>query len=176
MILLHLLDANTLITANRDYYPFDQVPEFWTWLKYQGESGRVKIPQEIMDEIKAGRKENDPLLDWISQEDVEAALLLVEAVDVQMVRYVMDCGYGSNLTDVEVEAIGKDPFLIAYALANSAERYVVTAETSRPSARRQNRRIPDVCTSVGVQSCGPFAMNKTLGFRTGWKSAGTRLP
>lgn len=171
MILLDLLDANTLITANRDYYPLDQVPEFWTWLKYQGESGLVKIPQEIMNEVKAGRKENDPLIDWITQSDVETALLLEETVDVQLVRYVTDIGYGTNLTDVELETIGKDPFLIAYALAKPAERGVVTVEVSRPSARRQNRRIPDVCKDVGVQWCGPFAMNKRLGFKTWWNSA-----
>lgn len=168
MILLDLLDANTLITANRDYYPLDQVPEFWAWLKHHGESGRVKIPREIMDEVKTGRRENDSLIDWITQANVETALVLEETVDVELVRHVTDLGYGTNLTDVELEIIGKDPFLIAYALAKPAERGVVTVEVSRPGAQRQNRRIPDVCKDVGVQCCGPFAMNKRLGFKTGW--------
>lgn len=30
--MLHILDANILIDANRDYYPMDRVPEFWEWL------------------------------------------------------------------------------------------------------------------------------------------------
>ena len=30
--LLYLLDANVLITANRDYYSVKRVPEFWAWL------------------------------------------------------------------------------------------------------------------------------------------------
>jgi hypothetical protein len=57
---LYLLDANILITANNSYYPLDQVPEFWSWIQYQGESGNVKIPLEILEEIQAGRKGNDP--------------------------------------------------------------------------------------------------------------------
>lgn len=170
MILLDLLDANTLINANRDYYPIDQVPEFWGWLKHQGELGRVKIPQEIMDELKAGRKEKDALIEWLSQEDVEAALLLEEAADVELVRQVTEKGYGTDLTDVELETIGKDPFLIAYALVKPAERCVVTAEASSIKKQRQNRKIPDVCKDLGVPCCNPFAMNKRLGFKTGWQA------
>ena len=52
----YLLDANILIAANSSYYPIQQVPEFWSWLQYEGTSGRVKIPLEIMEEVPAGRK------------------------------------------------------------------------------------------------------------------------
>jgi hypothetical protein len=169
MILLDLLDASTLITAHNSYYAIDQVPEFWGWLQHQGEAGRVKIPQEIMDEIKAGRKENDLLIDWISQPEVEAALLLPETLDVDLVQHVVSNGYAPDLTDVEVETIGRDPFLIAYALAKKDERCVVTVEVSKSSQKRANRRIPDVCKDLGVQSCGPFDLNKRLKFKTGWR-------
>ena len=57
-----------------------------------------------------------------------------------------------------------------YALASAAERSVVTTEVSRPSRQRQNRKIPDVCSAVGVQCCGPFTLNRNLGFRTGWRA------
>ena len=53
--MLYLLDANVLIDANRDYYPIDRVPEFWEWLEYQGESGIVKVPLEVYEELKEGR-------------------------------------------------------------------------------------------------------------------------
>lgn len=170
MILLDLLDASTLITANRDYYPVDQVPEFWSWLQHQGEAGRIKMPQEIMNEIKAGRKEGDLLIDWISQPEIEEALLLQETVDIDLMQHVVSNGYAPDLTDIEVEAIGRDPFLIAYALAKKDERCVVTVEVSKSSQKRSNRRIPDVCKDLGVSSCGPFALNKRLGFKTGWKA------
>jgi hypothetical protein len=165
--MLYLLDANITITANGTYYPIEQVPEFWSWLQHQGESGNVKMALEIMEEVKQGRKD-DPLVKWITQPEIEKALLLQEAVDPALVQLVVEA-YAPDLTDGEVEQIGRDPFLIAYALASPAERCVVTVESSRPSAQRQNRRVPDVCNSLGVSSCGPFQLNKALGFRTGWR-------
>jgi len=169
---LYLLDANVLITANSTYYPLDQVPEFWSWVHYQAASNRIKIPREIMDEIKAGRKDADPLLDWISTAEIATALLLDEAVDVALVQHVVSSGYAADLSDDEVEKIGRDPFLIAYALVDPPGRTVVTTETSRPSTQRANRKVPDVCQALGVQSCNTFALNKALSFRTGWRTTG----
>ena len=169
--MLYLLDANILITACNTYYPLDQVPEFWSWLQRQAANGRIKIPQEVMEEIKEGRDE-DPLKVWISNDDNKAALLLDETVDAALVQQVVITGYAPDLTDDEIEKIGRDPFLIAYALVDTVQRCVVTTEVSRPSARRQNRRVPDVCADVGVLCIGPFTLNKNLGFHTGWQSTG----
>jgi hypothetical protein len=94
---------------------------------------------------------------------------LEEAVDAALVQQVVSIGYAADLTDDEVEKIGRDPFLIAYALSNPPDRCVVTTEVSRPSAQRQNRKIPDVCRAVNVQCCGPFTLNRNLGFHTGWR-------
>jgi len=170
--MLYLLDANVLITANSAYYPLDQIPEFWSWVHHQATSNRIKIPREIMDEIKAGRKDDDLLLDWICDPEIEAALLLNEAVDAALAQHSDAASYAPDLHDDEVEKIGRDPFLIAYALANSEDRTVVTTEVSRPSAQRANRKVPDVCQAVGVKNCGPFELNKALGFRTGWRTSG----
>ncbi len=170
--MLYLLDANVLITASNSYYPIDQVPEFWSWLLHQAASGHVKIPLEVMEEVRVGRRDNDPLLDWISQDDNADALLLEEAVDAALVQQVVLIGYAADLTDDEVEKIGRDPFLIAYALSNPRDRCVVTTEVSRPSAQRQNRKIPDVCRAINVQCCGPFMLNRNLGFHTGWRNPG----
>ncbi len=60
--MLYLLDANVLITAHNTYYPMNVVPEFWDWLIHNGQNNQVKIPLEMMEEIKTGHK--DPLLDW----------------------------------------------------------------------------------------------------------------
>jgi hypothetical protein len=169
--MLYLLDANVLITANSNYYPLDQIPEFWGWVHHQASSNQIKIPREIMEEIKAG-KDDDPLLNWLCTPEVEFALLLDEVVDVSLVQHVVSTGYAPDLRDDEVEKIGRDPFLIAYALADPANRTVVTIEVSRPSAQRANRKVPDVCQAVGALSCGPFALNKALGFKTGWGASG----
>lgn len=169
--MLYLLDANVLITASNHYYPIDQVPEFWSWLHHQAASGNVAIPIEIMEEILGGRREGDLLLDWISEDEIYQALLLEESVSTPLVQNVVMQGYAADLTDDEVEQIGRDPFLVAYAIANSRDRCVVTTEVSKPSKQRQNRKLPDVCTSLGVHWCGPFDLNRRLGFRTNWRGA-----
>jgi hypothetical protein len=109
---LYLFDANVLITASNTYYPIDQVPEFWEWIQYQGESGNIKLPLEIMEEIVAGQKNDDPLLTWIKDAAVKAALLLDEAIDPDLVNSVVEAGYADDLTDDEIEEIGRDPFLM----------------------------------------------------------------
>ena len=63
--MLHLFDANVLITASNTYYPLEQVPEFWSWIVHQGTIGNIKLPQEILEEVLDGRKKDDPLLDWV---------------------------------------------------------------------------------------------------------------
>jgi hypothetical protein len=168
--MLHLLDANVLITAHSLYYPVDTVPEFWAWLVHKGQSGDLKMPLENYEEVKDGSTdaEKDLLFGWIKEDRIKAALLLDEQVDQALVARVIDEGYAPDLTDDEIVQIGRDPFLIAYGLASPANRCVVTTEVSAPSKRRQNRRIPDVCVTMGVLCCNTFVMMKALGFKTGW--------
>jgi hypothetical protein len=126
--LIYLLDANVLIDANRDYYRIGSVDEFWEWLVHHGEQGNVKIPLEIYEEIKGG---TDELASWAKEPETEAALKLEEEVDIELVRKVTEQGYGEDLSDIDIEKIGRDPFFIAYALANPAERIIVTTDHQR---------------------------------------------
>lgn len=165
--MLYLLDANVLIDANRDYYPITRVPEFWEWLVHLGTQGLVKLPIEVYEEIKDGK---DDLGRWARQDEVKQALLLTEAVDVGLVSRVTDEGYARDLTEDEVEKIGRDPFLIAYALAAPGERCVVTTEGSRPKRQRANRHVPNVCKDLGLTCCNTFEFLRALDFKTGWRS------
>lgn len=166
--MLYLLDANVLIDANRDYYPITRVPEFWEWLVHLGTQGLVKLPIEVYEEIKDGK---DDLGRWARQDEVKQALLLTEAVDVGLVSRVTDEGYARDLTEDEVEKIGRDPFLIAYALAAPGERCVVTTEGSKPRSQRANRHVPDVCSDLGLTWCHTFEFVRALDFKTGWRSS-----
>jgi Domain of unknown function (DUF4411) len=168
--MLYLLDASVLITANNLYYAVDRVPEFWAWLQHHGNAGNIRMPAEIFDEIKPGPKDGqrDLLHAWFQNQANHDALLLAEDVDLNLVRAAVTHGYAADLTDVEVEQIGRDPFLIAYALAQPKDRCIVTAEVSAPKKQRQNRKIPDVCKSFGLRSCDIFALSKALGFSTAW--------
>ncbi len=148
--MLYLLDANVLITAQNLYYPIDSVPEFWSWLVHKGNAGDLKMPIENYEEVKDGGTDEvkDLLFAWIKAEEVKAAILFDERADPAIVAKVIDEGYASDLTDDEIVQIGRDPFLIAYALASPADRCVVTTEVSAPRKQRQNRRIPDVCARM----------------------------
>lgn len=168
---VYLLDANVMITADRTYYPMTRVPEFWRWLLYQAESGRAKIPREMLEEVLRGRQQgrSDPLLDWIHSGNVKGSLLLPGEPMPSLVRRVVDEGYGRDLTEDEVEIIGRDPFLIAYALEDPSRRRIVTNEVSRPSRVRANRKIPDVADDLGILTHDPFEFAQELDFRTSWR-------
>lgn len=165
--MLYLLDANALIDANRDYYPLDRIPEFWDWLQHKATAGEVKVPVEIFDEITEG---NSELVDWIKQPDVKSKLILDEEVSRTLVQRVVTTGYANDLTDDEVIDLGYDPFLIAYALVNPDERCVITTEVSKPRKQRANRRVPDVCHSLGVACENTFFLIRELDFSTSWRN------
>lgn len=164
--MLFLTDANVLIDADRDYYPLGRVPEFWDWLKYQGEIGVVKIPLEVYEEIVDGE---GPLVDWLSEDDVKRALVLEEESEADRISAVIETGYAADLTDDELQKVGRDPFLIAYATRVSHERCVVTTEHARPTRQRANRHVPDVCVANGVQWCDTFELIRRLDFSTRWR-------
>lgn len=164
--MLYLLDSNVLITASKTYYQIDRVPEFWDWLIHMGEQGNIKIVKEVYEEITNG---TDALKDWARQEEVEAALRFDGLADIGLVRRVIANGYAPDLTDEEIEKVGRDPFLIAYALADVGNRTIVTTEVSKPRRVRANRHIPDVCASLGVPCLNTFDLTTALNFRTDWQ-------
>lgn len=102
-------------------------------------------------------------------DQIRKALLLDEKVHAKLVTTVLEKGYAPDLTDIEIEEIGRDPFLVAYAMAG-ADRCVVTTETSAPKKQRQNRKLPDVCETFDVKCYTPFKVNRDLGFKTDWNS------
>ncbi len=163
--MLYLLDADTLIRADRTYYPLQRFPVFWEWLFYHSGIGNIKIPQEQFDEVIAGKGE---LVDWLSEKTKKETLLLPGVVDPQLVSTVIEQGYAPDLNETELLTVGQDPFLIAYALVSIADRTVVSFETSAPAKQRANRKIPDVCAGLGIKCITLFDLIKTLDFTTNW--------
>lgn len=161
--MLYLLDANVLIAAKNLYYEFGRVDQYWEWLAFQAEQGNAKIPVEIYEEITAGK---DQLAAWAKEN--KGALVFEEEVDIGLVQRVTTEGYAPDLTDIELEVIGRDPFLIAYALADIDNRIVVSGEV-RSNKKRQNRPIPSVCDEFGAKSCDQWQFGRDLDFRTDWK-------
>lgn len=169
--MLYLLDANTLIDAKRDYYPIDCVPEFWDWLVFNGEKGNIKIPIEVYEEFsdtkgKDGQK--DELAIWSDQPEVKETLLLNEEAEQDLVARITYGGYVANPTDDDLVKIGRDPFLLSYALKNIEERCIVSTEVSKPSKKGANRKVPDVCRDFKIRCINNFQMFRELNFSTSW--------
>ena len=138
---------------------------FWLWLLEMGEKGSLKVPHEQYDEIAVGNKKDDPLVNWITQKETGAALVLQEEVDTRLLAEVIAKGYAPDLNEVELVEVGKDPFLIAYACMDPKSRCVVTFENSKPRKKRANSKIPDVCKILGVQCITIFEMLEVLDFK-----------
>jgi hypothetical protein len=160
---IYLLDANVLIRAHEDYYPIERVPQFWQWLQTKADEDRVKIPFEIHGELSvyAG-----PLKQWITDPTTAKKLIHDAQIDPVKLNHVIDTGYAPDLNATELVKIGQDPFLIAYALDSPPDFTVVTKEVSAPSKLRANRKVPDVCLSVGVRCISDFEFFRELNFTT----------
>lgn len=163
--MLYLLDADTLITGERDHYPIEQFFRFWSWLQYQGEIGAVKVPQAMYSEVTNG---NGPLVEWLTERYVREALLLDEQPEMSLVNQVISEGYAPDLTVSEMNTIGRDPFMVAHAMVDTERRRVVTFEVSKPSKQRQNRKLPDVCKQFSVQSTNLYRLIRRLEYSDDW--------
>ena len=159
---IYLLDASVLIDASNSFYEMDRVSPYWEWLLECANQDLIKIPYEILLEIEDGSRQDD-LSRWTKQN--RSSLLLNEDVDILHLRRIQKRGYAHDLTESEVRKIGNDPFLIAYAYAHRSNRTIVTAEVSRPSKQRANRKIPDVCNDLSICCINTFQLNAKLDFR-----------
>lgn len=160
--MLYLLDANMLISAQELHYPLGRIPQFWAWLLSIAEAGTSKLPVEIFNEIAISKGD---LKDWLASPDHARGLKLSGQVDGTILQNLINQGYALDLTDSELEQVGQDPFLVAYAIPYGADVTVVTREVSSPNKQRQNRKVPDVCKHFGVRCITDFQLFQELDFR-----------
>ena len=172
--MLYLLDANTLIDAKRDYYPISRVPEFWDWLVHHGQQENIKIPIEVYEEFSDTKDQDgnkDELASWSEQAEVKEALLLNEDAEQDFIARIIYGGYINNPTDDQILKIGRDPFLLSYALKDLENRCIVTTEQSKPSRKGANRHVPDVCKDFDIRCINSFQLLRELNFSTGWSNS-----
>ena len=148
-LVIYLIDADTLIHAKNGDHPIGGDPGFWQWLANSARSGSVKMPTETYDEI-TDRGFGDDLEQWVLAQ--AEFLLLDESYAESLLDRVMNEGYGLQLTDVNLEIIGADPYLISYGLVDPANRTIISEEKSEPNRQGANRKVPDVCAQLKVMS------------------------
>ena len=59
----YFLDSNFLIDAKNLHFPINRNPDFWCWLVQLGQSGLLRIPEAVHDEVNRG---NDDLVEWVN--------------------------------------------------------------------------------------------------------------
>jgi hypothetical protein len=70
--------------------------------------------------------------------------------------------YLPNALNEFLDADEADAFLIAYALADNANRFIVTHEISNPN-QKNKIKIPEPCSALGVVFCTTIDMFRRLG-------------
>ncbi len=171
----YLLDANVLINAHDQYYPIHRIPQFWDWIIENAKSDRIKMPFEMLAEVKRGNQnrrkqlQEDELLRWLGRDNHEATLCLDASADRYIVNRVYREGYEiPQPSQDELNKIGKDPILIAYALAES-DCKIVTMEAKQPNAtdimKKIKRKIPFVCRKLCIKCIDTFELIDELDFR-----------
>lgn len=173
--MLYLLDANVLINAHDDYYPIDRIPQFWSWIVEHAKQSRIKMPFEMLAEVKVGtpnrnaEMHDDELIRWLGRDSNESDLLYSATADRGLVNKVFADGY--QLSQPSIDELGKirrDPLIIAYALAER-NICIVTMESKQENAtdamKRHKRSIPFVCRKLGVRCINTFELIRELDFR-----------
>ncbi|MCK9449535.1 MAG: DUF4411 family protein [Bacteroidales bacterium] len=161
---VYVLDSNFFIQAHRFHYPIDVAAGFWNKVRKLAKEGRIisidKVKKELYDK-------NDTLEDWCRNnlpEDFFKDTSVVMAAYVQVTAWAMSRSghYLPNAINEFFDVDEADAFLVAYCLADIANRFVVTQEVSEPN--RQNKvKIPDACNALNVSYVNTIEMFRQLG-------------
>jgi len=156
----YLLDADTLISAHRQYYPFDFCPGFWTWLEQKHSQERVFSVDAVYAELQRG---DDELSRWAKTMKRRGFFLDADKVNIapafaELTRWVNASDFTPEAFDKFYQTDGRlsaDPVLIAYA--KTCDMVVVTNEKSEPEAKK-TVKIPDACKATQLQYIDLFAL------------------
>ncbi len=161
---VYVLDSNFFIQAHRVSYPLDIAFSFWNKVKQLAGQGRIisidKVKNELYDKndaLEAWCKDNLPEDFFKDTSHVMAAYGQVCAWAISRNGHFLQ-----NALNEFLDADEADAYLVAYALADSASRIIVTHEISNPN-QRNKIKIPEPCNALGVVFCTTIDMFRRLG-------------
>lgn len=160
----YVVDSNFFIQAHRATYPLDIATGFWSKVKQLADAGSIvsidKVKKELYDkndDLEAWCKENLPENFFQDTTDV-----ITEYGKVITWAMSMKQHYNGRALNEFLDADEADAFLIAYSLADSANRFVVTQEVSDPN-RKNKIKIPDCCIPLKVKYLTTIDMFREIG-------------
>ncbi|MEJ5264318.1 MAG: DUF4411 family protein [Bacteroidales bacterium] len=149
--------------AHRFYYPIDVATGFWNKVRQLAVDGRVIS----IDKVKKELYYNDALEEWCRNNlpanfFKDTSMVMEEYAKVVVWAMSKSNHYLPGALEEFLNADEADAFLVAYCLADPANRIVVTQEISEPN--RQNKvKIPDACIALGVSYVNTIEMFRQLG-------------
>ena len=149
-----VFDTSALIGAWSRTYPPDVFPGLWARMEGFAISGRMLVPEEVIEELK---QKDDDLHVWVKAR-TQTAVAPTTAPLMRKVRDVLR-DY-RHLTKSGKGRGSADPFVIA--LAQIGPFVVVTEEKGGTASKP---RIPYVCRELGIGCIAPVEFIRAVGWR-----------
>ncbi len=161
---IYVLDSNFFIEAHRSTYPLDIATGFWNRIHELATAGTIISIDKVKDELY---DKNDELEAWCREFLPEDFFRSTTSV-INEYRMISEWTvsrrdhYLANAINDFLEADEADAFLIAFALADTQNRIIVTQEVSDPN-RRNRIKIPEPCDHFHVKYVNTIEMFRQLG-------------
>lgn len=160
----YILDSNFFIEAHRKTYPLDVATGFWQSVKSLAEQGVIVSIDKVRNELY---DKNDELENWCRTNlpdhfFKDSSTVLTQYTSVVNWAPNRQPPYLPTAFSDFMHADRADAFLVAYALADSSNRTVVTQEVGHPN-KTTIVKIPDCCTAFGVRYLDTIGMFRALG-------------
>lgn len=158
-----IVDSNFFIEAHRATYPLDVAHGFWNKVKLLADDGKIisvdKVKKELFDN-------EDALKQWCTNNLPQnffknTGMVIQQYNQVAAWAASMREHYLPSALAEFLDADEADAYIVAFALADSANRIVTTQEISRPN-RKNKVKIPEACNAFGVQHCNTIEMFRRL--------------
>ncbi len=162
---IYVVDSNFFIEAHRATYPLDVAHSFWNKVKQLADDDRIVSIDKVKNEIYDNHE--DALKQWcvdnLPQKFFKDSRLVMAAYN-QVVNWAVsqNTHYLPKALAEFLDADEADAFVVAFALADSANIKIVTQEKSQPN-RINKIKIPEASDALGVQYCNTIEMFRQLG-------------
>jgi Domain of unknown function (DUF4411) len=158
---IYWLDANVFIQAKNGPYRFTLVPQFWAFLSQQIDSGVIRSPKIVFDELIDGK---DDLATWIKPRK-QNGLCHHASQTVQECYSAVANHVALNFKPHQAAEFlfGADGWLIAHAM--DGDGVVVTQESDR--SHKAKIKIPTMCKVFHVRCMNTYEMLAALKAKLG---------
>jgi hypothetical protein len=161
---VYVVDSNFFIQAHRATYPLDIATSFWGKIRELAQQGTIisidKVKKELFDK-------NDDLEDWCLKnlpDDFfkDSSTALREYGQISSWAASRADHYLPNAINEFLDVDEADAFLVAFVLADSQNKVLVTHEVSDPK-RKNKIKMPEPCVQYGVTYLNTIGMFRELG-------------